>query len=260
MPGNSGLSAINYFKTGSISASSEEPTLPVTNLAGDQVNASSGWQSLNGDVSGVILTCTFPRVAILVRGFGLFGTNLTPNASIQVDAVLDGSFVATVVLPGPQEGYGQVVGVFNADITADDLIFTITDAGNPDNHINVGCAFAGQMWFPLTGISWNTTYGENVARDDFRARGGPRFINPLYVERYWRIVLDSVRSSEAWDDLGELKRIAALGVNILFLPDVTDVDLYRTAVFGVLETQADVSFPSHDTDARQVTMQVTERK
>ncbi len=260
MPGNSGLSAINYFKTGSLSASSQEVTLPVTNLAGDQVNASSGWQSLNGDVSDVTLTCTFPSPAIIARGFGLFGTNLTPSAVVQVDALLSGSPVATATLPGPQEGYGQIVGVFSDNVTADALQFTITDAGNPDNHINVGAAFAGQMWFPQSGISWNTTYGENVARDDFRARGGPRFINPLYVERYWRLVLDSVRSSEAWDDLGELKRIAALGVNILFLPDVTDVDLYRMAVFGVLETQADVSFPVHSVDARQVTMQVTERK
>lgn len=260
MAGNSGIGWNNYCKTGSLAASSEEPTLPITNLANDQVNASSGWQTLNGDVTLVTLTVTLPSTALLISAFGLFGTNLTPSATALFEAKLGGVTQASATLPGPQEGYGQLVGVFGSDVTADGMVITISDAGNPDNHLNIGGAFVGQMWFPLSGISWSTTYGENAARDDFRARGGARFINPLYTERYWKIVLDAIRASEAWDELGELKRIASLGGNVLFLPDVTDVDLFRMAVFGVLETQADVSFPAHSVDARQVTMQVTERK
>lgn len=261
MAGNSGFGRVNYFLTGTISASSSEASLGPSNLSGQQVNAASGWQTPNGIVTGATLVCTFPTAGTIVRAVGLFGTNLTGSAVVTVDAFLTSgpTLVSTLTIGGPQTGYGQVVGIFSSNVTADYMRFTINDSTNPDNHINVGGGFCGPMWFPQTGISWNTTYGENVARNDFRARGGPRFISHLYTERFWKIAFDSVRGSEAWDDLAELKRIAAFGTNILFVPDQTDVDLNRMAIFGVIETQSDVSFPYKTTDARAVTLQITER-
>lgn len=260
----SALGWVNYFKTGTVSADSSVADLGPTNLASDLCSPETGWQTADGVVSaagGALLRCDSPVAGLLWRGFCLVNTNLTAAAVVTATLYRSAgpTSVASLTVGGPQTGYRQVVGFFSQDETADYIEFAINDATNPDNNINVGGAFVGPAWFPDRGVGWDTTYGENVARTDTRARGGPRYINTLYVERYWQIALDAVRNSEAWDDLGELKRIAALGGNVLFAPDVTSVDLSREAVFGVLETQADVSFQSHSTDARAYRAQITER-
>lgn len=252
---------INYAKTGTLSANSNETGLTATNLADDQVSAAHGWQTQSGVIlsaDGALLRCDSPQTDSLWRYFLLAGTNLTSSATIT--AVLwDGAVgVSGMTLNGPQTGYGQVLGVFASDITADFIQIEINDPTNPDGFINIGGFGCGPLWFPRTGISWETSYDWDIQRTDRRTRSGQRFINHLYTKRRWNIVADFVRDSEAWDELGELVRIAAMGVNVAFIPDSTSLDIGREAVWGVLDGQT-VSFPNRINDARRFSGVITER-
>lgn len=259
MAGNTAIGFTNYAKTGTLTATSSESGLGPTNLSSDQVNSASGWQTAAG-VTSATLTVTSSVVGVLWRGFGLFNTNLTNSATITATLKSAGPVTVNTLTPGgPQTGYRQVVAMFDEDQTGDWLEILIADATNTDGHLNIGGLFAGPMWLPLSGITWDTTYGENAVFSTTRSRGGQRYTNQLYVERYWNLAFDSIRNSEQWDDLGELKRIAATGVNIMFVPDQTSVDINRETVFGVVETQADVGFPARATDAIAWRGRVTER-
>ncbi len=171
-----------------------------------------------------------------------------------------GTLVGSLTLPyGPQTGYRQVVGVLDADITANYVQISIDDATNPDLHINVGGAFAGPLWMPQRGASWDTTYGANTIFRSVITDGGQEYRVQRSRRRRWNVTLDAVSDAEAWDDLGELDRIGAVGGNVLFIPNMHSVDISREAVFGVLDVLADVSFPARATDNRSWRASVLER-
>lgn len=268
MSSNTALGWNNYFYTGTISANSAEVGLGPTNLSLFQCTASSGWQTENGIVAyssdgKALLKCVFPVAGTLVRGVGLFNTNLTQSAYIYAIAWRDLGAGPVVVeqlnFRGPLQGYRQVVGLFSADLTADFVQITFEDAGNPDGHLNIGGAFCGPMWLPRYGLTYDTTFGRKQSFDRFLTRGQQLFKTPLGAQRTLGLAFDAVAQDEAWDELGEMLRILDLGGNVLAIPDVTSVDVYREAVFGDLETMSDVSFQLRSIDARAWRGQVTER-
>lgn len=265
MAGNSGIGWFNWFKTGGITALSEEPSLPSTNLSGDLATASMGWQTIGGVLTsgtGAVLRCTFPAPALVCRAWGLFGTNLTLGASVTATLYLSGSpsVVATMTVIGVHEGYAQIVGVFDQDYTADYIEFEINDPTNNQGFINIGAAFAGPIWFPQTGITFDSTQALFVpTRTNITTRGGQEWVTTQYTKRWWSFALDYVRRSEQYDMVGDLFRVAARGVNVLVFSDGTSVDIGRDAVFGLLSTQADMSFASKYYDAIKVSFTVTER-
>ncbi|MEJ0015725.1 MAG: hypothetical protein WDN25_04015 [Acetobacteraceae bacterium] len=238
--GNVAIGCRNHFKSGVITANSAETGLGPTNLASDQCAAASGWQTPNGKVQyssdgQALLKCTFARPRLLLRAVALVNTNLTPAARITVQAWRDLALVWQAVVAGPQPGYRQIIVILDEDVTCDLVQILFDDPANPDSHINIGGAFAGPLWFPRNGIAWQTAHGQRPSRRDTRVSGGPRYISLKYVERFWSVVFDAVPDDEAWDELEEMKRIAALGSNVLFVPDVASIDLYREAVFGVAD-------------------------
>lgn len=261
MAGVSAFGYTNYAKRGSLTANSNEAGLSVSNLTSDQVSAAHGWQTAAGvvtSVDGAILRCDSPQSDLIWRYFILVGTNLTPAA--QVTATLkNGTFgVSTLTATGPKAGYGQVVGVFDSDVTADFLQIEINDPTNPDGYINIGGMGCGPLWFPRTGISFDTSYDWDIQRIDRRTRGGQRFINHLYTKRRANIVAGFIRDSELHDDLGELIRIAALGVNVAFIPNARSIDIDREAIWGVLDGQT-TSYQSGTIDSRRFNGTITER-
>jgi hypothetical protein len=252
----------NICKTGTITAGNSEPALGPTNLSLDQCSAATGWQTQNGVLTaaaGATLRITAPALGSIWRVVGLFRTNLTAQSSMTATLWSGSTAVWVGTLHGPQVGYGQAIAVMDRDYAGDYLTIEFNDTTNPDGHINVGGAYAGTAWFPQSGMTWDTAYTDDIRQDESISRGGSEYIQLLYRRRIWKLALDTVRDSEAGADLGELLRIAALGVNVLFIPEVTSGDMYREAVFGTVRSTSDVSFPQKLMDARAWRGQIMER-
>lgn len=259
----------NQFKNGTIDTSGSPPTsyvvgLEPTNLSSDQVDPSLGWQTTNAVVTAA--DGAFVQVDLLapsaVRAFGIGKCNLTTAASVTFEAHLSGSTVFTTTVGGPAVGYAQVLATAPTDITADTVLIKIDDPTNPDNHISVGWAFAGPTWNPSDELGLATQgvgYQPKPTRQETKTRGGQRFIQPFYVERMWTIALNAVTDDEAWDDLGELIRVANLGSNVLFIPDYTSVEINREAVFGILDTVENINFSNNIIGRRSWAAVITER-
>ncbi len=262
MSSNSLLGWANIFKTGTISASSAASGLSPANLSLDQCSPSSGWQTANGVVTaagGAVLQVNGVVNALTWRGACLVNTNLTSGASVVFTLYYFGSSVASITTAGPANGYGQVVAIFSSDLIGDYLTISIDDPGNPDNFINIGGAFAGPMWSPATGITYGTTYGSTNNTSKSISRGGQEFRNLLYRQRVWVIEFDSVLDIEAWNNLGELDRISAVGGNVLLVPNTQSAFVFQEAVFGTLDSTSNVTFPNQTTNARGWHAQITER-
>ncbi len=262
MSSNSLIGWANVCKTGVLSAQSAASGLSPANLSLDQCSPSNGWQTANGvttSASGATLQITGATNGITWRGVCLVNTNLTTSASVVFTLYYFGSSVASVATSGPALGYGQVVAIFDSDLIGDYIIITIDDPGNPDNHINVGGAFAGPMWSPATGITYGTTYGStnNIAKTI--SRGGQEFRKLLYRQRIWVIEFDSVLDAEAWASLGELDRISAVGGNVFLVPNTQSANVFQEAIFGTLDSTSNVTFPNQTTNARGWHAQITER-
>lgn len=253
----------NIFKTGGITSGSQISTLGPTNLALDQCSPSVGWQTFSGVVTsagGATLTLTGATTGLTWRAFCLVNTNLTAAASVVFKLFTNPSTqVFTQTVAGPVPGYRQAVAFSATDVVADYLTIAIDDPTNPDDFINVGGAFAGPAWDPNTGITWDSAYGSTVVQSKVTSRGGQEFRTQLYRQRYYKLAMDSVRDTEAWSQLGELDRIAALGVNVLIIPNTASANVSQEAVFGPLDAQADVTYSAHSTDARAWRAQITER-
>src|SRR5215213_7324123 len=106
----------NYAKTGSWLAPSESSALPASNLASDICAPSLGFQSRTGLVTNVVIRVTSAVPGLPWRLFGLFRTNLTPSATINVGTwVSVGTAAPTVTwqtnVTGPAAGYGQIIAV-----------------------------------------------------------------------------------------------------------------------------------------------------
>jgi hypothetical protein len=263
MAGSTMLGYTNHWLTGVASSGSSTTGFTESNLQTDQCSPSTGWQTADGVVtSGGGATLRLDDAGLRWQAFALVQTNLTSAATVRFKAYLTSG--PTLVydsgaLAGPVAGYAQVVVAATQEFTADYLTIDIDDAANPDNHINIGGAFAGAVWQPTISAGWNTTYGSEVRQTKTVSRGGQQYRSLLSRSRFWKIELESIRDAEAWTGLGELDRIASLGSNVLMIPNYTSSNIYYEAVYGPLDVQSDVSFPSHTTNARLWRGQITER-
>jgi hypothetical protein len=237
--GNTLIGWANMVKTATLTASSADPALPVTNLAGDQGSSASGWQTLSGALTP-LLTIT-PAVRTTVRAFGVFRTNLTASASVTFNARQSTTIVATT---GPLAvNNGQVVGVLGSAIGADSITVSFSDPTNPDNHLNIPLVFAGPVWQPLTAMAWASSMGRDEVSDVVTTRGGQTYVDLRASYRRWEIALDGVRESEAFAQLDVLDRTSRAGSNVLLVPNQIGVNMQYEATFGILKATADVTFP-----------------
>ena len=154
---------------------------------------------------------------------------------------------------------GQCVAVANADTPADYVIFTLTDAGNPDNHLNIPLAYAGPAWLPLTAMSWTSALGRDDITDTVVTRGGQQYFDMRATSRRWEIALDGVRASEVFTQLDVLDAFSRAGGNVLVIPDTTSGNMQYEAVLGVLKATADFAWPYNSADRRSWRARLTER-
>lgn len=201
--------------------------------------------------AGALIRTDWPTPGQIVRSVALPNTNLTSGATVTVTLWLNPAApvaVATKTVAGPVPGYGQVIIVFPSDYTCDFVQVTFNDPTNPDNHINVGGLFIGPLWIPATGLSWDTTLGRNVRRVDTVSRGGQVWSQFQSVQRRRSFTLGNLRGAELWAQQQDLEATAALGGNVLLIPNITSSTLGQEAVYGPLTPAADASMPLHNAD------------
>lgn len=253
---NSIIAWSNAVKTATLTATSAQPALPVTNLVSDQGSPASAWQTLAA-VTTATLTIT-PAARTTFRVFGLFRTNLTAAAVVTVKGITNpGSVVISTLVASPANG--QVVFVAPAAYAADVVTVLIADPTNPDGHLNIPLAFAGPAWQPLTAMAWASTMGRDDVSDSVTTRGGQTYVDLRASARRWEIALDGVRQTEAFANLDVLDRWSRAGGNAMVIPNLTSTDLQSEATFGIIKATADVTFPLGIGNRRSWRARLTER-
>jgi len=247
----------NYVKTATITATNEETALPATNVATDHGAESTAWQTEDGETDET-LTIAFGS-DLTFRAAGIFRTNLTSGASIVWTLKDGGSTVWTTTTTGPIAGYRQVVVVADQDYTGDTLTIAITDNSNTDGFLNVPLAFAGQLFILEYATAIESTYGRRDDISELRSRGGQEFPTQRWVQRVYNFMLAAVVDSESYAYVGELDRLARLGGNVLFVPDINSSAIGYEAVFGRLKDAQDVNFSMRATGVRSYQGSMFER-
>lgn len=260
-----GVSAIgwtNQVTRGSLLASSSAVNMTPGNLQSDQCSTATGWQTVDGSTTtttGAILTCTFLSPVSPCHLVILSNTNLTPAAIVSVKLYSNpATLLTSKVVFGPTSGSGQVVAWFSATQTADWVEIDFDDPTNPDNHINVGGLFIGGVWMPATGVAWDSKFGRNVRTQEVQSRGGQEW--PVFQSQQRRrtFSFQNLRDTDM-ANIQDLNRVAALGGNVAFVPNVNSPTISLDAIFGRFQATDDVSYPFHNASRLSFPAAITER-
>lgn len=266
MTGVTGLSWMNYAWDATITAGSEEASLPGSNVATDQGAAEYAWQTLAGDVTegdGATLTIKPVTLQQTWRVVVLARTNLTAGATVSVKLYNYGSpsdaLVLTALASGPPAGVGQVCVVLAADTVADYLVIAISDAANPDGHINVPLVHCGALFRPEYGRTAGSAFDDQSRTDQFITIGGQEFLDPRWERRVASLVLDAIAgASEHWQQLAPLARQGRAGRNVLAIPDIASTRINEEAVLGTVRL-SQRTFGMRTAERLTVTITVSER-
>jgi hypothetical protein len=241
-----------------LAATSQEPALPVTNLAtSEQGSPATAWQTLAGGLAAT-LTIT-PPARTTIRAMGVFRTNLSAAASVTMTLYTNPGPVTVAASGAISPVNGQAVYVLPADTPADYATIVISDAANPDNHLNIPLVFAGPAWQPLTAMAWSSTMGRDEVSDLVTTRGGQTYVDLRASFRRWEIALDGVRGAEAFTQLDPLDRFSRFGGNALVIPNITSPNIQNEATYGIIKATADVTFPLGIGDRRSWRARLSER-
>lgn len=251
----------NIVLTGSLSAPSEAASLGTSQLKDEVGSPSSAWQTVTGITGppGAVLTITPTQQNRIWRVFGLFRTNLTQFATVTATLYDNNAAVWSGQALGPYPGYAQCVIVIPQDTTGDYATISISDPTNPDGFINVPLVFAGPAWLPLTGHAYDSTEGDDPKLDETVSRGGQEYPVLRSEQRRFEVSLMGIRDSEVSGYVRPLRRVAARGNNVLFIPDVTSDKMDQEAVYGRMYSTADVGYPYAAADRRSWRVRMTER-
>jgi hypothetical protein len=275
-------------------AGSQVAGLDVGKLQNDQGGAAEGWQTVQGVVTSAAGAWfrADAGAAVTWRAFSLHRTNLTPGATVRWRVGNDPAFATWTYdsgpRPGPARGYGQVVVVIPEPAPVSALINTengaalltedagyvlvtetgatgrycrcdIEDPANPDGHLNVPLAYLGPAWTPFNNWGYESTPGVTADLQVVTSRGGQEFPDLRWRRRTWDIALPNIRVGEVWDRVMDLHMTALEGGNVLFVPNADSGEVYRQAIFGRLQPQGGVSYPSKSPVVRAWRAQMTER-
>jgi hypothetical protein len=239
--GNSLIGWINAAKTAALTATSAEPTLPVTNLAGDHGSPATGWQTLAGALTP-LLTLT-PLARTTVRVAALFRSNLTSAATIIVRLYTNPGAVLVATSATVTAVNGQAIAIFPIDTPCDIITVSISDAGNPQNFVNIPLCFAGPVWQPTNAMAWSSSMGRDDINDTVTSRGGQTYVSLRATFRRWEIALDGIRTTEAYAQLDALDRFSRAGGNAILVPNLNNGFVQQESTFGIIKATADVTFP-----------------
>ena len=217
-----------------------DPTQWQTNDAGA---ASMAWQTV-GTTATVLLDAgstgqTWGAVA-------LSRTNLSAGAQWSVTIWADAGQTTVVYGGGAATAAnvtgGQCVLILPAQVAGQRISISVTDTANPEGFLNIPLAYAGPLFRPAGNISWQTTRARDRQVDEVVTRSGTEFPQFRWSRRRWSLDMQSLRTAElpTWQSIDQL---AALGGNILFVPDPASATINADAIFGRLTSKADITYP-----------------
>ena len=245
---------VNHVVTGTLSAGSQEPSLPVSHL--QDAHGGTPWQTLGVQDSFRVDA----GADVLWRAFGLFRTTLSATATVRwrLGATAgSGSEHDSGILPGGvKKGYGQHVYVAADFVEARHLTCDIVDTANPDGFLRVGHAYAGEGWQPERNYNRRDLRGRRSNNQSDESRGGQRFVINGAVHRRRNFTLPRLSEAESFEDLDEMLQVAAREENILVVPRPQGTWLQQEALFG---TVASSGVEDKNPAFQSIRLSVTER-
>jgi hypothetical protein len=251
----------NFLLTGTISAASQVATLPASNLKTDQ--GSEVWRTASEATTaatGSRFSCDMGS-AVNWRAFGIFRTNLTNAATmtIRLGTTPDGFDVLNQTVSGLVAGVQQLVYVHPTDLSARYLQIRINDAGNPDNHVDVGLAYAGPVFEPEINFAFDATVGRVHRTEESISAGGQSFPRAYWQTRAWSLSWQTLSTAEIWQHVARIDRYARFGNNLLVVPDPSSPYIQDEAVFGRLADTSDITYSGAFNDIRAWRARIVER-
>jgi hypothetical protein len=246
------LGYLNAVVLGSVAASSYVGGLGPDQLQNDQGNAASALQI--PATSGTI-TVTWTG---LYHGFGLFRTNLSTGATVTWTVKNGSSTVATGTSLAVAAGYQQSVYVLSAPVSGTSLVVSISDAGNPDGHLNIPLMFAGPLFQPARNMSWQSSSTRTQQTTKALTRSGGVVIRTDWVKRSYDLNFAGIKEAEL-TAIGAIDLAGRQGNNLFFVPDPQSLTINLDALFGEFEPQTGITYPYSYRDARGWRATITER-
>lgn len=251
----------NNLITGTLAAGSEVATLPIANLKTDQ--GSEVWRTATGAVTNATnawFTCDMGS-AVDWRAFGLFRTNLTNAASITIKlgTTLSGTEVLNETVSGLVAGIQQLVYVHPTTLSARYLRIEVNDAGNPDNHVDIGLAYAGPVFEPEVNFAFDATVGRVHRTEESISAGGQSFPRAYWQTRAWSLSWQTLSTAEIWQHVARIDRYARFGNNLLVVPEPSGSYVQDESIFGRIADTSDVTYSGAFNDIRAWRARVVER-
>lgn len=251
----------NRMTYGTLTASSSEVGLPVTNMANDQGSFDQGWQT---PMLQAWFRLTIPA-SDMWQAFSLHRTNLSKSAQVRwrvwtgTDTTAGPAYDSGMVASGIAPSYNQSVWILPHPISGQTVQCDLADANNPDGHINIPLAYAGPVWQPMRNFDPNSSAGRTMSSTKTVTRAGSVVIRSDWVKRTFTLSLSGIRAAEVWSQVMDLDLWARRGNNSLFVPDPADPLINLMSVFGELEASSDVTYPNKVVEARGWKATITER-
>lgn len=220
--------------------------------------------TLSIDLNRIVLNATNGVFNGCIREFRIYNRKLTDGQCSQL--ANDGTsydpagiaYDTGVVNAGVELGYGQSLKVAPDDKIGQYTRCEISDPSNPEGQLRIGLAYAGGVWAPSNGVSWQSAFNPESREQLFLTRGGQEHVEPLFRRRSWQLSFDALVNSEAWSQKLYLEAAAAAGLNVLFIPD-DNQDLSFAPVFGRFVTTGGLGYPGKEYKLRSWSATVTER-
>jgi hypothetical protein len=225
----------NLADAATVSADSEEPTLPVTNV--QQPHVARKWHTLTAVNAaraifdmGASVSCSL----LAIRG-----TNLTPDATLRLRASdADPSALATLLYDSGTIGAGVKAGFGNAfksftPVTARYWGLDLEDATVPDN-LQIGRVFIGPSWTAEINqeLGWAVTVIDPSLVVE--STGGQEYADERPRRRQLQFTLNWLTKAEAYDNALALAMTNGRVRDVIAINDIADTYLSEQAVGGLI--------------------------
>jgi hypothetical protein len=237
------LAWTNYIDSATLAATSEISSLPVSNVQHPHI--SRRWHTFNG-VSSAAITADLIS-AFDCSLFGLFGTNLTDDATLRLRASnVDPTALTTTVLDtgtinaGVKTGFGTAILSYST-INARYYRADITDTSLAN--LQIGRAFIGPHWAPSVNmqLDWKLIV-EDPSRVAY-SYGGQAYSDTRPKRRVIDFVLDFMNEAEMFANAFALARANGIVKDILAVPDITSAYRSEQTIWGLVAVSEPISEP-----------------
>jgi hypothetical protein len=243
---------LNSVLLGAVTASASTGGLGPDQLQNDQGNPAQALQ-IPGTSGTITVTWTG-----LYHGFGLFRHNLTTAATVTFAVKSGASTVYSGTAIAPVAGYRQSVLVAATPVSGTSLVVTISDAGNPDGHLNIPLMFAGPLFQPARNMSFQSAPSRTQQTVKTLTRSGGTIIRTDWIKRAYDLNFSGIKEAEL-TAIASIDLAGRQGNNLFFVPDPASLTINMDALYGEFEPQTGITYPFQSADARGWRAMITER-